>query len=280
MLYRRTHTLSTCWKIKRVDGTTFYFTDHPFKLILDDTNTYTPLGAGDFSARRKDTGLEDANSEYRGIITSDAITYNDLYSGKYKDAQITEMLVDWRYAWAGSLCTSNYWITSLEYTGEDWIAQIGGLTTWFNQAIGRLFDRNCDATLGDSRCKINLPSLSTTGDIATITTQRVSFTWTSSVVAPFTTTEYCTLGKILWTGGNNTGLVSEIRTYAYLGIPGAAIGLFLETPFDFQVGDMFQVTPGCDKLMTTCRDKFNNVVNHRGHPTIPGTDKTLTSPQT
>ena len=38
------------------------------------------------------------------------------------------------------------------------------------------------------------------------------------------------------------------------------------------VADAFTVTAGCDKRFVTCRDTFDNVVNFRGFPHIPGND--------
>ena len=37
-------------------------------------------------------------------------------------------------------------------------------------------------------------------------------------------------------------------------------------------GDTFIVTAGCDKRFATCRAKFDNAVNFRGFPHIPGND--------
>ena len=39
-----------------------------------------------------------------------------------------------------------------------------------------------------------------------------------------------------------------------------------------RAGDTFAVTAGCDKRFATCHDRFDNVVNFRGFPHIPGND--------
>ena len=36
------------------------------------------------------------------------------------------------------------------------------------------------------------------------------------------------------------------------------------------VGDAFTVTAGCDKHFKTCKAKFDNGVNFRGFPHVPG----------
>lgn len=53
---------------------------------------------------------------------------------------------------------------------------------------------------------------------------------------------------------------------------GALIELWQAMPEPIAAGDTFAVTAGCDKRLPTCRDRFNNVVNFRGFPHIPGND--------
>ncbi len=45
-----------------------------------------------------------------------------------------------------------------------------------------------------------------------------------------------------------------------------------------QAGDAFTIRPGCDKSFATCRAKFDNAVNFRGFPHVPGTDQVLSYP--
>ena len=45
---------------------------------------------------------------------------------------------------------------------------------------------------------------------------------------------------------------------------------------DIEVGDTFEIEAGCDKLKATCKDKFANLVNFRGHGVFtPGTTEIL-----
>lgn len=48
--------------------------------------------------------------------------------------------------------------------------------------------------------------------------------------------------------------------------------LWLSPPFKVQVGDGYEAMAGCDKYFDTCKNKFNNVVNFRGFPHLPGRD--------
>jgi uncharacterized phage protein (TIGR02218 family) len=44
----------------------------------------------------------------------------------------------------------------------------------------------------------------------------------------------------------------------------------LPIPFKSQVGDLIQIQVGCDKRRRTCTEKFNNILEFRGFPDVPG----------
>jgi uncharacterized phage protein (TIGR02218 family) len=48
-------------------------------------------------------------------------------------------------------------------------------------------------------------------------------------------------------------------------------------PYTIETGDRFTIVAGCDKSSKTCIEKFNNIINFRGEPDVPGTDKILTT---
>jgi uncharacterized phage protein (TIGR02218 family) len=54
--------------------------------------------------------------------------------------------------------------------------------------------------------------------------------------------------------------------------------LWQAMPEPVAAGDSFTVTAGCDKQFQTCHDRFNNVVNFRGFPHIPGNDFVISYP--
>jgi hypothetical protein len=72
-------------------------------------------------------------------------------------------------------------------------------------------------------------------------------------------------GLLTWTGGGNAGRKMEVASYHP-----SFIGLFLPMGTQIQIGDAYTLTPACDKLLTTCRSRYNNVINFRGFPYVPG----------
>lgn len=81
-------------------------------------------------------------------------------------------------------------------------------------------------------------------------------------------------GKVKWLSGNNKGYEMEVYSDTFVD-PERNIKLFLPTDLNIISGDKFYIYPGCDKSLETCKNKFNNVINYRGEPYLPGLLKTL-----
>ena len=83
---------------------------------------------------------------------------------------------------------------------------------------------------------------------------------------------YFAYGYVKFTSGANAGYAMEVRSFS----PGA-VGLAIPFPNAIAVGDAFTIVAGCDRSMGTCKTRFNNLVNFRGEPYVPGTDTILKS---
>jgi uncharacterized phage protein (TIGR02218 family) len=88
---------------------------------------------------------------------------------------------------------------------------------------------------------------------------------------------FFTGGRLTFANGNNAGASCQVKDHV---LTGAHASFLLWTPLAHPVapGDGFTVTAGCDKTLTTCRYKFNNVANHRGFPHMPGNDVIISYP--
>jgi len=272
LLEQRTHRFASCWEIERTDGTIFRFTDHDKELTVDG-DAYAPTGGFSASAIQAGANLQDQNRELLGVLDAAAITHDDLRAGLYREAKVTQMLVDWRYPWAGAITTMVYWLAEIRFSGEQWEARVEGLTRWLNPKVGDLYSRTCQHVVGDSRCGVTLSSYKESGTVAAITTQRRVFTVSGLTKAD----GYFTFGLLTWTSGSNDGLEHEVKLHDVGG--STAITLQLPTPYDIGVADGFDISAGCDKLQATCKDKFSNLDNFGGFPFIPGNDRMLQSPR-
>jgi uncharacterized phage protein (TIGR02218 family) len=69
---------------------------------------------------------------------------------------------------------------------------------------------------------------------------------------------------VTFESGANVGVSRTVRQ-------STTSGLYLARPLDYvpTAGDSFVVYKGCDKSMTTCQSRFNNLANFRGFPFVP-----------
>lgn len=258
-----TTSLATLWKVTRTDGQVFGFTDHDADLVLSGV-TYKASTGYSRSAVRAALGLATDNMELAGALASSAITAADIRAGLWDYAVVEIYLVNWADLTMGTLQMAKGKLGQITSGRSGFKTELLGLAHHLAQAVGRVYTPACDANLGDSRCGVNLTSFTKTGTITSVTSRR-AFTDSSRTEA----SGYFDGGKFTWTSGNNNGLKMEVKAYL-LNSPGGAFTLQLPMPYAVQVGDTYSAIHGCDKTAATCIATFNNIVNFRGFPTVPG----------
>jgi uncharacterized phage protein (TIGR02218 family) len=265
-----TTTLAWCWRLTRRDGTRQGFTDHDRDLAFDGTTFEAATG---FTATEiKDVvGLAVANLEVTSALSSASLTEDDLAAGLYDDAAIEIWRVNWTdpdqrvLMRAGSL-------GEVRRSGHAFTAEVRGLAHYLQQPKGRLFQLGCDADLGDARCTVDLddPAFRGSGAVVAASSARL---FTASGLSAFAA-DFFTRGLVTFATGANAGRAQEVKRHAL--VDGAAsLELWQPMAHPIQSGDLFTVTAGCDKRFETCKTKFDNAVNFRGFPHMPGTDFVL-----
>jgi len=258
----RVRKFATCWKILRTDAVEFKFTDHNEPLIVNGLQ-YTPISGVSASAKQQKSDIKENNFDVQDVIGS--ISEDDLRVGKFRNAEVTEMLVDWGCPFYGPIITNKYWIEQTIHNGETWEAQVSGLPAKLKREIGNVYSRNCAWTLGDTRCQfVIVPE--TGRAVQTVVDDRNEFTGNMAV----STTGHWDYGILTWTSGPNINVSSEIEKNT-----GQQVKLRFYMPYAIAVGHLFTIKLGCNKLIQTCLDKFNNIKNFGGFPTIPGNDKLI-----
>jgi uncharacterized phage protein (TIGR02218 family) len=271
-----TKRLARLFRITRTDGVVLRFTDHNGQLVYNG-ETFDPAGGIDGSARRYQHSLRAASMEFRGIISSAQIAEDDLRAGLYREAQIEEIEVDWRYPWRGAVTYRVWWLDATAFDEEIWTGEISGPQRFTDRQIGEVFDRTCERDLGDDLCGVNIASLVVAGVTVLFVedgAKRLTVRADPGTIAPFSD-GYFAYGELLWQTGANAGLRGNVKAYRSAD---RRIELQAPAPRDIAAGDTFDLYPGCDKLLGTCRDRFANVENFGGWPYIPGADRVLQTP--
>jgi len=224
-------------RVTRQDGQEFFFSEHDQPIDYDG-DTYEP-GTLILSTNISSSAAANVdNMDINVYFDSDSITVNDLRGRLFNMGNVTD-------------------------NGYQFSIEVRSLAQALQQDIGFEYGPDCDANLGDSRCKFNLASETVAGTLTGVTSNSV-FTDSGRTEA----VDWFKYGVITFTSGNNSGQSFEVG-----GFTAGQFTLFTHPPFEVQVGDTYSVYAGCDKLFDTCKNKFDNVINFRGFPYMPGIDR-------
>lgn len=263
-------TLALCWRIKRTDDVEFGFTSHTKNLTIGGL-VYEASTGFTASQIELNSKLSVDNQDTMGLIDSDTIKELDLAAGIYDYAEVEIFIVNYKSLGDGTLTLKFGKLGEVTRRDDHFFAEIRGLTQHLQQVVGDLYSVTCRADLGDSECKVTLASFTVTGTLTGVTSNRVFADSSRSE-----SNDYFNFGLLTWTSGNNNGLSMEVQDFVQ---STGQFTLFQPMPFTVQVGDQYSVYAGCDKLLSTCKNKFNNVVNFRGEPYIPGPDTIIQGPK-
>jgi uncharacterized phage protein (TIGR02218 family) len=265
-------TLAWCWKLTRRDASVIGFTDHDRDLVIN--NVVFESSAGFTASEIKDgLGLSVDNLDVTAALSSARLNENDLASGLYDDAAVEIWRVNWQDTTQRVLMRAGS-LGEVRRAGTTFSAEVRGLAHYLNQPQGRLYQYTCDATLGDDRCGVAIDTTAHT-TVATITAVLDARRFTVSGLTA-RDTDWCSRGLATFTSGTNTGVAAEIRRHTNAAST-TTIELWQELPRTPALGDTLILSAGCDKHATTCRTKFDNLVNFRGFPHLPGSNL-LTTP--
>jgi hypothetical protein len=149
-------TLTTCWKIKRMDGKIFAFTE------LDQDITYLgdvfkSTGGFNKSAIKNAASMAVDNLEVTGFLSDDTIAEDELRNGAFDYAEVEIFMINYmdlsmgtiklRYGFFGEVKTA---------PSGAFLVELRGLIQLLAQKIGEVYTPECRADLGDDRCKVKM----------------------------------------------------------------------------------------------------------------------------
>lgn len=261
--------VARAWKVERADGAVFGFTDHDRDLSFDGVifRAESGLSAG---ALAQATGLSVDNGVAVGALRDDVIAEADIKRGLYDGAEVTAYLVQWDNPTARMVQFKG---TMGEITRKSggFEVELRGLSEPLNQSRGRVFSRNCDAILGDARCGVDLDNAALSiSDTVTDVMQGGHFLRFEAAATLAFGPAHFERGRVERAGQFALiKLDQRFETYRQITLWSAV---------DVSAGDVVHLRAGCDKIWTTCRDKFQNLMNFQGFPDIPGEDWQISYP--
>ncbi len=259
-------TLAHALRITRLDDEIFGFTSNPRDDTIDGL-IYDASQGLDVTSIATSLGLAVDNLQLTTLNDSTLFEEADVFNGVWDNAAF----VLFRYNYENISNGLDYQLAGM--FGEANIrngavmAELRGLQQFYQQSVGRYFTKNCSWRLGVndgilSRCPIDLPSLTVTGTLNSVTSNQVFRDSTRSEAA-----DYFGEGVFKFTDGLNAGVSRRIKSYS-------ADGTFtLDRPMYRSVGgtETYTAKPGCRKRFAEdCIAKFDVEDSFGGFPHAPG----------
>ncbi|MEG9884627.1 MAG: DUF2163 domain-containing protein [Hyphomicrobiales bacterium] len=266
-------TLCWCWILKPQSGRAMGFTDHDRDLALEGVVCEAAAGCNRTESQAS-LGLSVDNLDISGVLRSDHLSERDLAAGVFDNALVEMWLVNWNDPDQRMMMRCGN-LGEITRGAHGFSAEIRGISHQLNQPTGRLYCYGCDARLGDRRCGVNLhdPLYSTAGVVRDVKDlHRLSVGGLETFADG-----WFARGRIGWTSGANKGRAMEIKAHQAM-VSATIVRLWQAMSEPVRPGDRFIVTAGCDKQFATCRAKFDNAVNFRGFPQMPGNDYAISHP--
>lgn len=268
-----TTTVCRAWVVRRKDGVTFGFTDHDRDLVIEGVRCSARSG---LSARalQQATGLSVDNSEAAGALSDAAVREEDIAAGRFDAAEVTAWLVNWQTPEERMVLFRGSFGEIVREKGA-FRVELRGLTERLNLPMGRVYQAACSARLGDARCGVDVsdPGLRLEGELRAMpAAERVLIAAGVGEVAGGGQPEgWFAHGVLVIDSGAGAGLSFEIRSDRPLA-EGRELRLWHAPVVPLEPGDRVVLVAGCDRRAESCAGKFDNLLNFRGFPHIPGED--------
>ncbi len=281
-------TLARCIEIERRDGATFYFTSLDIDLTFTshlgdspaDPHTYLALGGFLDSAISTDVNMTVNTMELTGLLNEDTdFNLSACRAGLFDAAAVRLMVVNWADLNTAPVKLMNGTLGEVTvYPSGAVMAELRSLKQLYQQNIGQIYSQTCRVDLGSPPCGVDLGPFTFTETVVAVT-DTAHFTITNGNTAAVDT--WYRQGVVTWQSGDNVGRSIEVKDWVQTG---AHVSLYLPMHGAVVAGDVLKIYPGCSKILLTdangCKVKFNNVVNFRGEPYVPGQDALAQTPVT
>lgn len=255
-------TLALCFDITRRDGTVLGFTSHDVSIDYDGV-TYSPFSSADITNLEQLASTEADNLEIQIAFDDDHITKEDIQKGFYDHAAMHVFFINYEDTGQGIVKLVSGNLGKAEITEYGATAEMLSLSNQLQTEIGEVYSYKCPAELGDARCTVDLSAYRVSGTVEAVTDRK---TFTDS--ARTEVDDYFKYGTVTFTSGLNAGWTREVKTFS-----GGQFDMLFAFPFEIAPDDTYTADPGCSNYPEDCKNKFDNFINYRGFPHLPGRDE-------
>lgn len=250
--------LALCWRLERQDGAGIALTSHDEPLTIGETE-FDPVPGMTPAAVSRALGLEPHSAEVAGGVSSAALSEEDLALGRWDGAAVRLTIADWTGADQQPLQLLAGELGSVNVSRDAFSAELQGAAAALNAPVCPATSAECRAEFGDKRCRVDLAGRTMRANVV-----ECSGTMLTLDVA---VDEQFVMGRLRFVNGANCG-----RSALIMSAGGNLLELREQPRGAVLGGCAVELREGCDKRFTTCVSRFENAVNFRGEPHLPGND--------
>jgi uncharacterized phage protein (TIGR02218 family) len=250
--------MAMCWRLERTDGAGIALTSHDQRLVVDGVQFEPAPGMMPASITRS-LGLEPDSSEVAGALSSEALEEQDFAIGRWDGATMRLTAVDWADPAAEAISLLGGEIGTVAIDGIRFTADLQGAAARLEEPVCPATSAECRAHFGDKQCRVDLAGRTIVASVIGATAGEL--TLDRSIDDGFV------FGRLRYMNGANCGLTNII-----LSVSGTVIRVRDLPRAAVESGCRVELREGCDKRFETCVTRFNNAVNFRGEPHLPGND--------
>ncbi len=250
--------IALCWRIERPDGAGLALTSHDCALTHDGILFVPTPGITPASVSRS-LGLEPDSGEVAGALSSDALLTHDLALGRWDGARVRLSAVDWAAPNAEAIDLLAGELGELSSQGESFTAELRGAAARLEHPVCPATSPQCRANFGDKQCRVDLAGRSSFAEVVSADGGQLQLDRDIG-------DDYL-LGRLRYLRGANCGVATRI-----IAIDGDVVRVRDLPRAIVESGCRVEIREGCDKRFETCAGRFDNAVNFRGEPHLPGND--------
>lgn len=255
---RELETAATYWRVFRRDGVALGFTSHDKDLTFDGLLHRAAPGMVP-TAIRLTSDLSEENAGVEGALSHDAIKESDLSSGLFDDAAIEVGVVDWETSENHCIYTGT--LGRIEDDRRGFSGELRSAKSALDQDLVPRTSPTCRAGFCGRGCGLSAARFTSRG-----VTSEVDADLNRIRVSGKSGEDYLD-GQVRFLEGPQTGIA-----FAIVAVDGEWLALDRPLSEMLKAGTPVEVREGCDHTLGTCSDRFDNALNFRGEPFLPGND--------
>jgi uncharacterized phage protein (TIGR02218 family) len=250
--------LALSWRLERADGAGLALTSCDRDLEQDGLLFRAAPGVTPASITRS-LGLGPDTGEAAGALSADGLSETDLLLGRWTGARLKLTAIDWTDPAKESVPLLAGELGEVSIRDDSFSAELRGAASRLLKAPCPSTSPECRAAFGDKKCQVDLAGRTKRA----LVTAAGDNLLTLDVAAD----NRFLFGRLRYMSGENCGLSTMI-----VAASGADISVRDRPRAAVEPGTVVELREGCDKRFETCVSRFDNAVNFRGEPHLPGAD--------